>query len=196
MTNIVGVDEAGRGAIIGDVVAAAVLLPAQFALPELTDSKALSESKRETLAHMIKTQAIAYGIGRCSPADIARLNIHHASLLAMRRAIDALLDGYRGDIDAVWTDGKFSPTLPTSLAKADNVAFVKGDALHACISAASILAKTHRDAMMRELDVQHPEYGFAKHKGYPTKQHVTALHAHGVLPQHRKHYKTVNELLP
>lgn len=196
MTNIIGVDEAGRGAIIGDVVAGAVLLPAQFALPELTDSKALSESKRETLAHMIKTQAVAYGVGRCSPADIARLNIHHASLLAMRRAIDALLDGYRGDIDAVWCDGKFTPDLPVELAHVETKAFVKGDALHACISAASIVAKTHRDAMMRELDKQYPEYGFAKHKGYPTKHHVHALKTHGVLPQHRHTYKTVSELLP
>lgn len=187
---VVGVDEAGRGALVGNVVAAAVLLPADFPTgydaDKLVDSKTLSESKREANAEYIKSIAVAYAVGVASPAEIDALNIHHATLLAMQRAIA----GIQRDFDAVWVDGKFTPNCDKPA-----TAFVKGDSLHACIAAASIIAKTSRDAELRVLHEQYPHYGFAAHKGYPTKAHQAALQQYGVLPAHRRSYKTIKNLL-
>lgn len=186
---VVGVDEAGRGALVGNVVAAAVLLPAHYDNRRVVDSKTLSESQREAGAEYIREVASDYAIGVATPAEIDTLNIHHATLLAMKRAIT----GIRADFSAVWIDGKFAPDI-SELGKTTET-FVKGDALHDCISAASILAKTYRDAELRELHEQHPEYGFATHKGYPTKRHQAALKQYGVLDCHRRSYKTVKALL-
>ncbi len=183
---IVGVDEAGRGALVGNVVAAAVLLPSTYKADRLVDSKTLSEAQREANADYIRSIAVDYAIGEASPAEIDRLNIHHATLLAMQRAIEGLSVPF----DAVWVDGKFVPTCDKPA-----TAFVKGDSLHACISAASILAKTHRDGELRALHQRYPNYGFAQHKGYPTKAHREALAQHGILPEHRRSYKTVRNLL-
>lgn len=183
---IVGVDEAGRGALVGNVVAAAVILPDVYNKALVADSKSLSEKKREQSAQYIQSVAMDYAIGNASAQEIDQLNIHHASLLAMQRAIN----GIHQDYDQIWVDGKFVPdTIKPS------TAFVKGDALHDCISAASILAKTHRDAELRNLHEQYPEYGFAQHKGYPTKAHQSAIACYGILVQHRKSYKTVKAFL-
>lgn len=133
---VVGVDEAGRGALIGNVVAAAVILPSSYDALQVADSKSLSEKKRESYADYIRSTALAYAIGEATPDEIDQLNIHHATLLAMRRAIDRL--GKVIAFDEIWVDGKFTPETQKPA-----VAFVKGDALHDCISAASILAKTH-----------------------------------------------------
>lgn len=183
---IIGVDEAGRGALIGNVVAAAVLLPETFDAGRVADSKTLSEAKRESNADYIRGIAVDYAIGIASPAEIDQLNIHHATLLAMQRAVA----GIGVEFDAVWVDGKFVPDCDKPA-----TAFVKGDSLHACISAASILAKTHRDAELRALHERYPEYGFSAHKGYPTKAHQAALLQYGILPEHRRSYKTVKNLL-
>lgn len=187
---IVGVDEAGRGALIGNVVAAAVLLPTSFPggyqVDRVVDSKSLSETKREANADYIKSIAVAVAVGTASPAEIDALNIHHATLLAMRRAID----GIDVSFDAVWVDGKFTPSCDKPA-----MAFVKGDSLHACIAAASIIAKTYRDAELRALHDTYPQYGFASHKGYPTKAHQAALKKYGVLPEHRRSYKPIKALL-
>ncbi len=183
---IVGVDEAGRGALIGNVVAAAVLLPEKFDRQRTVDSKSLSESKREANADYIRNIARDYAIGVATPQEIDTLNIHHATLLAMHRAVA----GLTVDFDEIWVDGKFTPDCDKPA-----TAFVKGDSLHACISAASLLAKTHRDAELRALAKKYPQYGFEKHKGYPTAAHKAALIAHGILPEHRRSYKTVSALI-
>ncbi|PID66927.1 MAG: ribonuclease HII [Gammaproteobacteria bacterium] len=181
---IIGVDEAGRGALIGNVVAAAVILPDNYDTGKIADCKSLSEKKREQYADYIRSIAIDYAIGTASPAEIDRLNIHYATLLAMQRAIA----GIHSDYTEVWVDGKFTPDCDKP-AKA----FIKGDALHACISAASILAKTSRDAELRRLDKRYPQYGLAAHKGYPTKAHKAAINRYGILPEHRRSYKTLRD---
>lgn len=182
-----GVDEAGAGPLCGDVVAAAVILDPLNPIDELNDSKKLSEKKREALYPIIKERALAYCVARCTPQEIDELNILHARMLAMTRAVQglsvvpqhALIDGNR---------------LPLNL-PCDATAIVKGDALVAAISAASILAKVSRDHEMLALDALHPEYGFAKHKGYPTKAHLEALKIHGPLENYRKSYGPVKALL-
>lgn len=184
--HIVGVDEAGRGALIGNVVAAAVILPLEYNKVLTVDSKSLSERKREQSAHYIQSVAIDFAIGIASPKEIDALNIHHATLLAMQRAIESLTS----PIAEVWVDGKFTPTCEHPA-----IAFVKGDSLHDCISAASILAKTYRDTELRELSDRYPQYGFAQHKGYPTKAHQAAIANYGILPEHRRSYKTVKAYL-
>lgn len=186
---IIGVDEAGRGALVGNVVAAAVLLPERYDATRVADSKTLSESKREANADYIRDVATDYAIGVASPAEIDALNIHHATLLAMKRAIE----GIQADFTTVWVDGKFAPDVSDWGKTAET--FVKGDALHDCISAASILAKTYRDAELRRLHEKHPEYGFAAHKGYATQAHRAALEQYGVLDSHRRSYKTIKVLL-
>ncbi len=186
LIHIVGVDEAGRGALVGNVVAAAVILPAQFDAKRVADSKTLSEKKREENARYIKDIAIDYAIGIATPQEIDELNIHHATLLAMKRAVE----GIKNEYAEVWVDGKFTPEC-----RKPATAFVKGDSLYSCISAASILAKTYRDQELRDLDIRYPQYGFAKHKGYPTKLHQQALREYGILVEHRRSYKTVRELL-
>lgn len=182
-----GVDEAGRGPLVGSVFAAAVILPENCVLSGLTDSKKLSEKKRNELAEQIKQVASAWAIASANVQEIKDLNILHATMLAMRRAIDALpmLP------EKVWIDGnRVPPNLPM-LAQA----VVKGDSQIAAISAASILAKTARDAEMYALHERHPQYGFAQHKGYGTAAHLAALQQFGVLPEHRADFAPVRALL-
>lgn len=187
MSLIAGVDEAGRGPLVGSVFAAAVILPATFDLPKLTDSKKLSEQCRDELAPMIREQALAYCIASASVTEIEQLNILHATMLAMRRAVE----GLTVPPTEVLVDGN---RVPSNLAYPAR-AIIKGDVTEACISAASILAKTARDAQMYALDTQHPEYGFARHKGYGTPEHLAALQRYGVLAEHRVGFKPVKELV-
>lgn len=182
-----GVDEAGRGALVGEVFAAAVVLPEKWDLPKLTDSKKLSEKQRNQLAVAIKEQALAWSVASASVAEIARLNILHATMLAMRRAIE----GLNRPPEAVWIDGN---RVPDGLQVAAE-AVVGGDALMPAISAASILAKTARDAQMYELDALYPQYGFARHKGYGTAAHLAALKNFGVLAEHRREFAPVKSIL-
>ena len=183
---IAGVDEAGRGPLAGSVVAAAVILPDLYDLPGLTDSKKLSPGRRELLEIQIKSAAIAWSVARASCEEIDQINILQASLLAMQRAV-AALDRIP---DKVLVDGNRAPKLsqPTTC-------IVKGDLTEACISAASILAKQCRDREMVLLDKQYPQYGFAQHKGYPTRAHKEALLEYGVCPQHRRSFRPVREAL-
>ncbi|MDC8830416.1 ribonuclease HII [Alteromonas gilva] len=181
-----GVDEVGRGPLVGDVVTAAVILDPSKPIAGLTDSKKLSEKKRIALSAEIKKNALAWAIGRATPTEIDQLNILHATMLAMTRAVDALLL----TPDYVLVDGN---RLPKWAYAAEAV--VKGDSLHPEISAASIIAKVERDNDMLELDKRYPAYGFAAHKGYPTKAHFAALADNGVLSCYRKSFKPVQALL-
>lgn len=183
---IAGVDEVGRGPLIGDVVTAAVILDPANPIVGLTDSKKLSEKKRIALAAEIKAKALYWHIGRATPEEIDTLNILHATMLAMKRAVEglAVTPGF------VRVDGNRLPDWPYAAE-----AVVKGDSLHAEISAASIIAKVERDNDMLALDELHPEYGFAGHKGYPTKAHFEALATHGVIDGYRKSFKPVKALL-
>jgi ribonuclease HII len=171
-----GIDEAGRGPLAGDVYAAAVVLPEEYDLPGLNDSKKLTLKKREVLFDLIKEQAVSYSIALASVAEIEELNILQASLLAMRRAAAGL--SVRPDfllVDGNCAEGFDIPAQ----------AVVGGDGLHPCISAASVLAKVCRDRAMAELDALCPQYGFAKHKGYGTAAHIRALREFGPCPEHR-----------
>ncbi len=183
---VAGVDEVGRGPLVGDVVTAAVILDPNNPIAGLTDSKKLSEKKREFLFEEIRQKALAFAIGRATPAEIDQLNILHATMLAMQRAVTAL--SVRPE--HVFIDGNRCPELAMS-----SEAVVKGDARVAEISAASILAKVTRDREMIELDKVYPGYGFAQHKGYPTKQHLRSLAQLGVTPHHRKSFKPVQKNL-
>lgn len=183
---VAGVDEAGRGPLAGPVVAAAVILDDLQPIKGLADSKILSARRREQLFDEIRAKALCCCIAQASVEEIERLNILQATLLAMRRAVE----GLRLKPALVLVDGNRLPVL-TMRAEA----IVKGDALVAAISAASILAKVHRDRWCAEVDVQYPQYGFARHKGYGTAEHLAALTAHGVCPQHRKTFRPVSELL-
>ncbi|MCF7521025.1 ribonuclease HII [Neisseria sp. ZJ106] len=182
-----GVDEAGRGPLVGSVFAAAVILPADYHLPGLTDSKKLSEKKRDILAEQIKQQALAWAVASASVAEIHELNILHATMLAMKRAVAAL----SLTPSKVWIDGN---RVPENLGIAAE-AVVKGDSKIMEISAASVLAKTARDAEMYALDKRYPQYGFAQHKGYGTAKHLAALQQFGVLPEHRQDFAPVRALL-
>jgi ribonuclease HII len=184
---LAGVDEAGRGPLAGSVVAAAVILDVNNPILGLTDSKKLSEKKRIMLEQQIKQHALSYAIAEASVQEIDEINILHASMLAMQRAVLAL------DVrpEHVQVDGNREPDLPGYSVEA----IVKGDLTEACISAASILAKQHRDRQMLELDEQYPEYQFAKHKGYPTQLHRDLLIEHGVSPVHRRSFKPVRDIL-
>ncbi len=183
---VAGVDEAGRGPLAGNVVAGAVILDPNKKIPGLADSKVLTVDKREELALEIKDRAVAWCVAEASVAEIDQLNILHASMLAMARAIEGLpippnhclIDGNRCPI----TDFNCQ-------------AVVKGDARVQEIAAASILAKVSRDQAMIELHQQYPQYGFAQHKGYPTRAHMQALQEHGVLDIHRRSFGPVRELL-
>ncbi|WP_022946773.1 ribonuclease HII [Pseudoalteromonas ruthenica] len=183
---IAGVDEVGRGPLVGDVVTAAVILDPNKPIAGLSDSKKLSDKKRTALSAEIKEKALSYCIARASVSEIDELNILHATMLAMSRAVAGL------DItpDFVFVDGNRLPQLDVAAQ-----AVVKGDALVAEISAASILAKVARDEEMIALDAQFPEYGFAGHKGYPTKAHFAALAEHGATEFHRKSFKPVQRIL-
>ncbi len=171
-----GVDEAGRGPLAGDVYAAAVILPEGLEIPGLDDSKKLSEARREALAPVIKEQALAWCIGTATVEEIEKLNILQAALLAMHRAVEGL--AVMPELALV--DGNQPPVLPMQVATV-----ISGDAKSASIAAASVLAKTARDASLRELDDLYPEYGFAKHKGYGTKAHYEAIAQYGPSPVHR-----------
>ncbi|MFN7353577.1 MAG: ribonuclease HII [Burkholderiales bacterium] len=184
-TRVCGVDEAGRGPLAGAVVAAAVILHPDRAIPGLADSKKLSARKRERLALEIKQQAWAWAVAEASVEEIDQLNILQASLLAMKRAVMSL----SLVPDRVLVDGNQLPDLPYSVQ-----AIIGGDASQPSISAASILAKTSRDAALIELDQRYPDYGFAQHKGYPTPQHLQAIRQYGVLPVHRKSFAPVAKL--
>lgn len=183
---VAGVDEVGRGPLVGDVVTAAVILDPANPITGLNDSKKLSEKKRDALYEEILAKALAVSVGRASPAEIDELNILHATMLAMQRAVA----GLNVRPEKVLVDGNRTPDfgLPSA-------AVVKGDGLIPAISAASIIAKVTRDREMAELDSRHPEYGFAAHKGYPTKAHFEALSQHGVLPEHRRSFRPVREWL-
>ncbi len=180
--NVAGVDEAGRGPLAGDVVAAAVILPAAVSIPGLDDSKKLSAAKREKLSIIIREQALAWSVGRASPGEIDELNILQASLLAMRRAVEGLVV----HPDFVLVDGNRCPQWSHASA-----AVVGGDAKVPAISAASILAKVSRDADLLDLDLQYPGYGFSVHKGYPTPDHLDALARLGPCPVHRYSFAPV-----
>ncbi len=174
---VCGCDEAGRGPLCGPVVAAAVILPLGLEIEGLNDSKKLTEKKREKLFDIIKEKAIAYAIAEASPEEIDEINILNASMLAMRRAVEAL--PVKADFALI--DGNCSRgfEIPTETV-------VSGDAKSCSIAAASILAKVTRDRGCKELDEQYPMYGIAKHKGYPTKDHMNAVREHGPSPIHRK----------
>lgn len=183
---IAGVDEVGRGPLVGDVVTAAVILDPRHEIVGLADSKKLSEKKRDILAAQIKQYALAWSIGRASPQEIDELNILQATMLAMTRAVQ----GLSIQPTHVMVDGNRCPNWGYS-----SEAVVKGDGLIAEISAASIIAKVTRDKEMLILDEQYPEYGFAKHKGYPTAFHMAKLAELGPLPQYRMSFKPVQQSL-
>ena len=183
---ICGVDEAGRGPLAGPVFAAAVILDPAKPIAGLRDSKKLSPARRDELALIIQRDALAWSIAQCSAAEIDALNILKATMLAMRRAIEglsvaptlALIDGNRCPVTTIRTE-----------------AIVKGDDKVIEISAASILAKTARDALLLEMHARYPQYAFDQHKGYPTALHLARLREHGVTPEHRRSYAPVRELL-
>jgi len=178
---IIGIDEAGRGPLAGPVVAGAVVLPAGFHCAGLTDSKKLTARQREHWYAEITTHA-HWGVGVADVAEIERLNILQASLLAMRRAFAAL--NLANEDMEIWVDGNQNPkfeNIPPARVKC----FVGGDALHAPISAASVIAKVTRDRMMHELHAQYPHYGWNKNMGYATAPHRAAIIAHGATPHHR-----------
>lgn len=188
MHNIIaGVDEAGRGPLVGSVFAAAVILPSDYHLPGLTDSKKLSEKKRNEFSLIIKQQALAWCIASADTQEIERLNILHATMLAMTRAVQ----GLNIQPNQVLIDGnRIPPDLDTAAE-----AIVKGDSKIIQISAASVLAKTARDAEMYALAERYPQYGFERHKGYGTAAHLAALQKFGVLPEHRRDFAPVKSLL-
>lgn len=183
---ICGVDEAGRGPLAGPVFAAAVILDPNRSISGLRDSKKLSETKRDLLAVEIKSHALAWSIAQCSEAEIDALNILQATMLAMRRAVE----GLTLQPTLALIDGNRCPVMPVR-----SEAIVKGDDKVPAISAASILAKTARDAALADLHRQYPEYAFDQHKGYPTPLHLERLRLHGVSPVHRKSYAPVRALL-
>lgn len=183
---VCGVDEAGRGPLAGPVFAAAVILDPSKPIAGLRDSKKLSASRRDQLAMLIQRDALAWSIAQCTAAEIDELNILQATMLAMRRAIEglsvvptlALIDGNRCPVTTVRTE-----------------AIIKGDDKVVEISAASILAKTARDTLLREMHTRYPQYGFDQHKGYPTALHLARLREYGITPEHRRSFAPVRELL-
>ena len=183
---VAGVDEVGRGPLAGPVVAAAVILPPRWDDPGVADSKSLSPARREELARVVRATARAWGLGRCEAGEVDRLNIHRASLLAMRRAVEAM--GVRPQYLLV--DGRFTLEL-----EVPQQAVVKGDARERCISAASILAKVERDRLMCRYHQRYPAYNFAANKGYATREHREALRRFGPCPIHRRSYRPVAQMM-
>ncbi|MBN8231551.1 ribonuclease HII [Corallococcus macrosporus] len=187
LLKVAGVDEAGMAPLAGPVVAAAAILPRGYKLKGLDDSKKiLDPDKREALAEALKRDVVAWAVGRAEVEEIDSINIYHAGLLAMRRAVEGL--GLTPDY--VLVDARTIPQCPSP-----QRGIIKGDSLSLSIAAASVLAKTTRDRLMAELDAQYPGYGLAAHKGYPTAQHVQAIQALGVLPIHRRSFGPVREAL-
>lgn len=191
---ICGVDEAGRGPLAGAVYASAVILNPAHIIEGLADSKKITEKKRNALAIEIKQHALAWAVATSSVEEIDEINILQASLLAMKRSIEAMQVQFSGVLNEqaihVQVDGNKCPNISLSCE-----AIIKGDSKVQAISAASILAKTARDAELYKLDKQYPIYGFAQHKGYPTKAHMALLEEHGVSPVHRRSYGPVKRLL-
>ena len=183
---VAGVDEAGRGPLAGPVVAAAVILDDQNPIAGLADSKKLSAARREWLFDEIRAKSLCFSIAQASVQEIDQLNILQATLLAMKRAVE----GLRLAPKKVLVDGNRLPVL-SMMAQA----IVQGDALVPAISAASILAKVHRDRWCAAIDLTYPEYGFSQHKGYGTAQHLAALKMHGACPEHRKTFRPVAQVL-
>ena len=183
---LAGVDEVGRGPLAGPVVTAAVILPKDYSLEGLTDSKKTTAKQREHLFERINQDAVALALGEASIEEIDSLNILHATMLAMQRSVSALAI----QPQHVLVDGNRCPSFPMS-----SDAIVKGDGLVDCISAASIIAKVHRDRLMQDYAVQYPHYGFESNAGYPTAQHRNALQAHGVTPIHRRSFAPVAKAL-
>lgn len=192
---LIGVDEAGRGPLVGSVVAAAVMLPGQISLEspgilsKVRDSKKMTEAAREESEMLIKNVALAYAVGCASAQEIDELNILNATFLAMRRAIESLMSSLdiRPSFEelALNVDGNRLSTWMKQAGFLRVDAVVKGDSKVLSISAASVLAKVERDRQMRLLDKQYPMYGFLKHKGYGTEQHIAAIKEHGPCPEHR-----------
>ena len=185
--NIAGVDEGGRGPLIGPVVTACVVLPHNFKLEGLTDSKKLSEKKRNEFCEYIKQNALAYSIGVVGPEEIDEINIYQASKKAMLLAIEDIRK--KINVDYVFTDA-----MPLEL-DIPSLSIVKGDLKSITISAASVIAKVTRDNMMYELDKKYPQYKFGSHKGYPTKKHIEAINKYGLIEGYRKTYGPVKELI-
>lgn len=182
-----GVDEVGRGPLVGPVVAACCVLPSDFYLEGLTDSKKLSEKKRDIFFEYIKEHAIAYGVGVVSPERIDEINIYEASREAMIIAIKEVQKQI--PLEVVLVDA-----MPLNI-DIKSISIIHGDALSISIAAASVMAKVTRDKMMYELDKKYPEYGFASHKGYPTKKHIEAINKYGLIEGYRKTYGPVKKVL-
>ena len=187
---ICGVDEAGRGPLVGSVVAGAVVLDPNQPIIGLRDSKKLSPARREQLYAEIMQKARAWGIGQASPSEIDTLNILQATMLAMRRAIEALSERLGEWPSKALIDGNHCPILPIA-----SEAIIKGDAKEPAISAASIIAKVTRDQQMQVLHAQYPQYGFNQHMGYPTEAHMQALKQYGPCEEHRRTFAPVRNLI-
>ena len=182
-----GCDEAGRGCLAGPVVAAAVILPADFHHPWLNDSKQVGKAQREALRQIIEKEALFWGVGSCSPTEIDKINILNASILAMHRALDNL----GTEPHFIGVDGNRFKAYGSIPHKTE----VKGDGRFLHIAAASILAKTHRDELMEDLHQAHPQYGWDRNAGYPTIQHRQAIRDFGITPHHRKTFRLLPEQL-
>ncbi len=185
-----GVDEAGRGPLVGAVVAGAVVLDPENPIAGLKDSKKLTPAKRELLFEQIQLKAKAWGVGQASPGEIDQINILQATMLAMRRAVEDLATRLGAWPDKALIDGNRCPELPIAAE-----AIVKGDAKEPAISAASILAKVTRDRQMMILHEQYPQYGFNQHMGYPTEAHLAALQEFGACSEHRRSFSPVRNVL-
>lgn len=183
---IAGVDEVGRGPLVGPVVAAAVILPVNYHLEGLNDSKKLTEKKRERFYDILMQEAVAIGIGEASAKEIDEINIYQASKLAMMRALKNL---------KIKPEHVLVDAMPLKEIDIPSTSIIHGDALSLSIAAASVIAKVTRDRMMIELDKKYPEYGFAQHKGYPTKKHLEVLQKYGVLNNYRFTYGPVRDLI-
>ena len=182
-----GVDEVGRGPLIGPVVACCCVLPKDFELEGLTDSKKLSEKKREQFSEYIKEHCIAYGIGEVSAEEIDKVNIYEATKIAMKKAIDEV--NKKVKLEHILIDAMpLELDIPTT-------SIIKGDLKSITISAASVIAKVYRDNLMIELDKKYPEYGYKNHKGYPTKKHIEAINKYGLIDGYRKTYGPVKNLI-
>ncbi len=186
-----GVDEAGRGPLAGPVVAAAVILHPERPIPGLRDSKTLSARRRETLARQIRESALSYAVAMATAAEIDDVNVLQASLIAMRRAVEALQPA----ATAVLIDGQHAPQFSAGFALIRIQTLVGGDRTIPAISAAGILAKVYRDRIMRWWHRRHPQYGFDRHKGYPTAEHMRALGHYGPCPCHRRSFAPVTRCL-
>ena len=185
---ICGVDEVGRGPLVGPVVTACVVLPKNFVLEGLTDSKKLTEKKRDKFYEYIINNCVAYATGECSPEEIDKYNILEATKIAMKRAIDKVNKQIK--LDYVLIDGNMKFDFDYKYKS-----IVKGDSKSISIAAASVVAKVTRDRMMYELDKKYPMYGYGNHKGYPTKAHLEAINKYGLIDGYRKSYGPVQEIL-